>query len=348
MSEVMEDTGAPLASSYLRPGLNAAEAATAWAIAHFGGDIQACQRLQGGIGELIRAVAEPVMGLESQEKFQVLERWRDQDRAWDRLDGLLADCPEPPPPEPSSQSERRWARAYALVRTGARGDGRPWRRARSRTRRAVEWLAIGERRESIPMPRPELRARQGFDVRGLGEMSPNELKQFFRQLGVYQLAELSHQQPRRSLVRLRQRLLPADRLWFDYCAFHSKHLDDEARARIHRLFGGISSQGAVMVTYLTQLGLYSVAVATQTRFRHPMRHILAELPGDVAQQLDKFNRRAATMPAVISTLLRVMVDSFARQWRDYHQELRAGNIELFHLKGDSGDEDAMQRGDADG
>jgi|GEM_PF-4718276 len=347
MSEGAHNSGAQL-GSFLRPGLNAAEAATAWAVVHFGGDIQACSRLQGGIGELIQAVAEPVLALDSRAQFQVLERWRDEDRAWDRLDGLLAGCEDAQPPEPSSQSEQRWASAYALIRTGAKGGARPWRRAQSRTRRAVEWLAIGERRESIPMPRPELRAREGFDVRGLAEMSRNELKLFFRQLGVYQLAELSHQQPRRSLVRLRQRLLPADRLWFDYCAFHSKHIDDEARARIHRLFGGISSQGAVMVTYLTQIGLYSVAVATQTRFRHPMRHILAELPSDFAQQLDKFNRRAATMPAVISTLLRVMLDSFAQQWREYNQELRAGNIALIHLKEGTDEANSHRNGSCDG
>src|SRR5690554_1497641 len=347
MSEGAENSSAPVAT-YMRPGLNSAEAATAWALLHFGGDIQACNRLQGGIGELIRAVAEPVLELQNHEQFQVLERWREEDRAWDRLDDLLAECETAQTPDVTSQVDPRWANAYALVRDGAKGRERPWRRAHSRTRRAVEWLAIGDRRESIPMLRPELRAREGFDMRALGEMSRNELKLFIRQLGVYQLAELSHQQPRRSLVRLRQRLLPADRVWFDYCAFHSTHIDDEARARIHKLFGGISSQGSVMVTYLTQIGLYSVAVATQTRFRHPMRHILAELPSDFAQQLDKFNRRAATMPAVISTLLRVMLDSFAQQWREYNQELRAGNIALIHLKEGTDEANSHRNGSCDG
>src|SRR5690554_6826913 len=100
MSEGAANSSAPVAS-YMRPGLNSAEAATAWAILHFGGDIQACNRLQGGIGNLIQAVAEPVLKLEEQARFQVLERWREEDRAWDRLDDLLAGCEDAQPSDAS-------------------------------------------------------------------------------------------------------------------------------------------------------------------------------------------------------------------------------------------------------
>lgn len=307
---------------YQRSGLNSAEAATAWAMLHFCGDLQACDRLQGGIGARIREVAEPVLALDERAQFKVLERWREEDRAWDRLDDLVSHCDSPPAVNPRPE-DARWLRAYALIRDAAPGRTRPWRSAHSRTRRAVEWLAVEDRRATIPIFRPELRARKGFDCVELGEMSRVELQLYIRQLGVYQLAELSHQQPRRNLVRLRQRLLAADRGWFEHCLFCSKHVDAEFRARMRKLFGGISAEGAMLVSYLLKIGVYSVAVATHSRFRHQMRHIRRELPPPYAEQLMKLEHRAAKLPVMVSAQWQVMVDDFTDQWRDYYRELRA-------------------------
>ena len=308
--------------SYQRSGLNSEEAAMAWAMLHFGGDLKACERLQGGVSARIREVVEPVLALDELAQFKVLERWREEDRAWDRLDGRLSDCDSPPAANPTPE-DARWLRAYAMIRDAAPGRTRPWRSAHSRTRRAVEWLAIEDRRASIPIIRPELRARKGFDCVELAEMSRVELQLYIRQLGVYQLAELSHQQPRRNLVRLRQRLLAADRGWFEHCLFCSTHVDAEFRARMRKLFGGISAEGAMLVSYLLKIGLYSVAVATQSRYRHQMRHIRRELPPPYAEQLMKLEHRAAKLPVMVSAHWQVMVNDFTDQWRDYYRELRA-------------------------
>jgi hypothetical protein len=151
----------------------------------------------------------------------------------------------------------------------------------------------------------------------LVEMPHEELHAFIRQLGVYQLAELSYRQPRRSLVRLRQRLLPEDRDWFDLCVFGGEHLEDDERGRLRKLFSAVSNQGTDMPTYLAHIGLYSIAVATSARFAHKLRRILGQLPDATANSLRIYNQRAAGAPLVLSGQLRVTMDEFVARRRAY-------------------------------
>lgn len=81
-----------------------------------------------------------------------------------------------------------------------------------------------------------------------------------------------------------------------------------------------------MASYLIHIGLYSVAVATQLRFGHQIRHLLDALPAQFAQPLSSFARPAASMPVMIADQLRITVDDFSEQWRDYY----AQNIAHIH------------------
>lgn len=279
-----QDAGGP--EPLRRGGLNPSEAAIAWALVHFGGNLEACQRLEGEVGGLIRGVAEPAVALQEAQRFQLVERWREEDRRWDRLDWLVDGVDPTLVQTRLGPGEARWSRAYELIRLRTRGRRRPWRGARARTRRAVEWLATEVARDLIIPVRPELRAHQGFDLEQLIGLSVAEFTMYARWLGVHQLIELSCRQSRRSVVLLRQQFEVCDHAWFDHCYRRGAQLAEEERARLRLLFNAVGGPKDGLAHYITRVGLYSMAAASVQRFGQKLRYVLSQLPAQCAAELN--------------------------------------------------------------
>ncbi len=300
------------ATALTRPGLNASEAAIAWAYARFGGDPQACEVLGGDAGRAVRAVIDSPLQLDDAERRRLVERWRDEDRRWDRLEALAERLDPDVVERAQVKMSPRWRRALERIRHKG-GRRAPWHDNSVRTRRAIVWLALGELRTSVRAERPELRATEGFGVALLVDMDPSSRERFIRELGVFQLAELARNQDRRSLVRLRRALRGEDRAWFDECMRQERDVDRRERARLRELFLAVSRQEPDLTARLAHLGLYSVAAACGQRFAVELAGVAARLPSTLETLVMHYHRLDAQAASSLAPMFRRALDLFVER-----------------------------------
>lgn len=297
-----------------RPGLNASEAAIAWAYARFGGDPKACEVLAGDAGAAVRALVDPVLDADERERDRLVEHWRRQDRRWDSLDALVERLPCEEVTRVASLAAPRWRRALERISGRAHDGPYPWHDNSVRTRRAIVWLAVGALREAAAVERPELRCARGFDLDMLVEMASVEREEFIRHLGVFQLAELARHQDRRSLVRLRRALHDDDRGWFDACIRREREVERVERSRLRELFLAVSRQEPDLTARLLHLGLYSISAASGVRFGAKLRHVAAQLSPTLETLLLHYQRLDADSPAGLAPAFRRALDEYADRY----------------------------------
>lgn len=273
-----------------RPGLNGSEAAIAWAYARFGGDVEACGVLAADAGRPLRAIVSDVTKLSDDERAQLVEAWRQQDRRWDSLDELSARLESSRVATRAEQMASQWREALLRVVAGPSRKPVPWHACSVRTRRAVVWLALRSFRDELADERAELRGETGFDLVQLAQMAPRERNDWIRQLGVFQLVELTREQDRRSMARLRRALRGDDRAWFDACLEQERDIDRLERGRLRELFVSVSRQEPDLSARLSHLGLYTLAASAGGRFARKLRHVGSRLPTTLQTLLLHYHR----------------------------------------------------------
>lgn len=272
-----------------RRGLNAPEAAIAWAYARFGGKLEATQVLAAdAAGDVGRAV-ESLEALDEDERDTLVERWRRQDRRWTNLEGLAQRVGAS-----SLRSERaamspRWQRALDLLTGDRRSERPPWHDKRVRIRRAIVALVVDPLREHVTPERPELQGRTGFDPACLLEMEPQQRERFIRRLGVFQLAALADDQDRRQIARLRRSLPAQDRDWFDECMRRDRPIEGRERSRLREVFLAASRQEPDLGGRMIHLGVYSIAAAAGMRFGNRLERVAERLSGALRALLSHYH-----------------------------------------------------------
>ncbi|QDG53343.1 hypothetical protein FIV42_22120 [Persicimonas caeni] len=301
-----------------RPGLTSSEAAIAWAYARFGGEVDACDVLDGDAAKPVREVVKRVLEAPVDERARIVETWRRQDRRWDSLDELAKRLDDADIDDWAAGLGPRWKNALMRQLGRVRGKPCPWHDNSVRTRRAIVWLTLGPLRDAVKGGRAELIARSGFDLEHLVQMARGEREAWIRQLGVFQLVELTREQDRRSLARLRRALREEDRAWFDACSRYERDIDRIERGHLREFFLAISRQEPDLTARLLHLGLYTIAASSGERFAPKLRSVASRLPSTFETLLLHYHRgQQRTAAPTLAPTMRGSITLFVERRAEY-------------------------------
>ncbi|MFW5968085.1 MAG: hypothetical protein ACOCV2_11235 [Persicimonas sp.] len=274
-----------------RGGLNASEATIAWAYAHLGGDREALDLLDADAAADLRAAVDPLEELAQNERLNLAERWRREDRRWESREELVATLDAATVERERAQMAPHWRRVVDQVL-----DKR--RRVRAaphnvRVRRAVVAIALGFVRPAASTYRTDLRDESGFDPALLVDMEAAERRCFVRRLGVFELSELAQRQDRRQVVRLHRSLPVEDRPFFNACMKRNRDTERLERGRLREVFLSASRREQDLGRRLLHLGAYVIAAGAGVRFAARLDAVAARIGGDLGDLLRHYHLRDA-------------------------------------------------------
>ncbi|MFP4598348.1 MAG: hypothetical protein ACOC9W_01045 [Persicimonas sp.] len=313
-----------------RAGLNASEAAIAWAYGRFGGDPEAIDVLEADAAKSIRKVVEPLLEADEAQRISLVERWRGEDRRWDCIEELIDRVDGDALGREAACMPPRWQQALERITNRSDFKECPWYDNSVRTRRAIVWLTAAPLGKYVPLRRPELRERGGFELDALVDMQPLEREDFIRRLGVFQLAELARQQDRRNLARLRRALDIGDRRWFDECIRRERSIERLERGRLRELFLAVSRQEPDLGARLLHLGLYSMAAGAGERFSAKLQSVAEQLPSALCTLLLHYHRcEISSGTSALAPAFRGALDEFVSRYQpESSKSIHADSIQM--------------------